>query len=174
MELRSELLPPALDEAKVSRLAGLAAALDGARPGQWEGRLEAFNREAGTSLSFADFQGISGGMGHDTWVRCVLAQPSERRVADVTREGLLELIQRVAAGEGEEHEISYWLRLLEANVPDPRLSDLFFWPGEYFGDGDNSRAWSPEQILDIASGRAATAATGSAAGTDREQAGPPA
>src|SRR4051812_23253192 len=36
MELRPELMPPALDEAKVLRLAELAAGLDGAHPGSWE------------------------------------------------------------------------------------------------------------------------------------------
>jgi hypothetical protein len=32
-----------------------------------------------------------------------------------------------------------------------RLSDLIYWPGEYFGD-DNQRELTPEQILDIAQG----------------------
>jgi hypothetical protein len=76
VELRPELMPPALDEAKVARLAKLAATIDGARPGQWEDLLEEFNREAGTSLEYDDFQGIYGGMDHDTWVRAVLCGPA--------------------------------------------------------------------------------------------------
>src|SRR5262249_55678792 len=58
MQLRRALMPPALDQAKVARLAELAAAIDGANPGQWENALAEFNREAGTTLTFADFQGI--------------------------------------------------------------------------------------------------------------------
>ena len=41
------------------------------------------------------------------------------------------------------------MRVLEHHL-DPRISDLIHWPGEYFGDGDNSRELSPQDILDIA------------------------
>jgi hypothetical protein len=73
MDLRSELMPPVLDPAKVARLAKLAAAIDGASPGQWEEQLAEFNTEAGTGLGFADFQGIYGGQDHETWVRGILS-----------------------------------------------------------------------------------------------------
>jgi hypothetical protein len=72
VELRPELLPPALDEAKVHRLARLAARLDGAMPGQWEEDLTEFNRLAGTTHTITDFQGIYGAEEHDTWVRRLL------------------------------------------------------------------------------------------------------
>jgi hypothetical protein len=143
-------MPPALDEAKVARLADLAAAIDGARPGQWEDLLDEFNREAGTSLHFADFQGIYGGMDHEVWVRNILSEPALKPIPDITRAELLELLRRVMTAAGKEHEINFWLGLLQANVPDKRISDLIFWPGEYFGDGDHSRELTPEQILDIA------------------------
>jgi hypothetical protein len=150
MELRAELMPPILDESKVARLAKLAGRIDGACPGQWEDELEEFNRLACTSLKFLDFQGIYGGMDHETWVRCVLAEPAQKRIPDITRDELLELIRRASTAENEEHESQFWLGLLEANLPDSRISDLIFWPGEYFGDGNNSRELSPEQILDLA------------------------
>jgi len=146
-------MPPELDEAIVARLADLAATIDGARPGEWEEELDLFNREAGTRLEFLDFQGISGGMDHSTWVRGVLSQPFQKKIDDITREELLELIRRFSTPGYEEHELIFWLKLLEANVPDPRISDLIFWPGEYFGDGDNSRELSPEEILEIALGK---------------------
>jgi nucleoside-diphosphate-sugar epimerase len=151
MDLRPELRPPALDEAKVARLAKLAARIDGAYPGQCEELLEEFNREAGTNFTFADFQGIYGAMDHETFVRHVLSKPAARGVPDVTRDDLLELLTRLCNAEGAEHEQQFWLRLLEAKLPDPRLSDLIYWPGEYFGDGDNARQLSPREILDIAS-----------------------
>ncbi len=34
---------------------------------------------------------------------------------------------------------------------NPRISDLIYWPGEYFGD--NSREFTPEEIIDIALSR---------------------
>jgi hypothetical protein len=150
MNLRRELMPPALDEAKVARLAKLAAVIDGANPGQWEDALAEFNREADTAFGFADFQGSAGGQDQATWARKILAIPFQKRLPDISRAELLEMICRVASAEGEEHEIDFWLGLLEIHIPAPRISDLIFWPGGYFGDGNNDRELTPEQVLDIA------------------------
>lgn len=154
MELRQELMPPALNEARVARLTELAAGIDGAHPGQAEHELAEFNHEAGTTFAFLDFQGIYGGQDHDTWVRKVLAKPFQKRLPDVTRAELLELARRVMEADGEEHEIDFWLDMLALNIPDPRVSDLIFWPGEYFGDGNNARELTPEQVIDIAQAQA--------------------
>jgi len=54
-------------EAKVARLAMLAAHLDGVRPGQWEDDLAEFNRLAGTPIPLEEFQGIYGGEDHQDW-----------------------------------------------------------------------------------------------------------
>ena len=64
MKLRPELMPPALNKAKVTRLTELAAALDGAAPGKWEAELAEFNRLAGTATPIEEFQGISAGQNH--------------------------------------------------------------------------------------------------------------
>jgi hypothetical protein len=150
MQLRPELQFPPLDEEKVQRLARIAGRLDGSLREHSDEDLALFNREAGTSLEWLEFQGIYGACEHDVWVREVLARPFERPIPDITREELLELIRRICNGEGEEHETSFYFELLAANVPDPRISDLIYWPGEYFGDGDNQRELTPEQILDTA------------------------
>jgi hypothetical protein len=36
------------------------------------------------------------------------------------------------------------------SIPDPRIFDLIFHPGEYFGDGDNKRELAPEQVIEVA------------------------
>src|SRR5262245_41507042 len=112
MDLRPELMPPALDAAKITRLAELAARIDGAHAGLWEADLAAFNAEVGTGFEFGDFQGIYGGQDHDTWVRKVLAVPHQRRLPDITRAELVELARRVMNAEGAEHEIQFWLNML--------------------------------------------------------------
>ena len=71
MELRPELMPPALDKAKVARLAELAARLDGAT-GQWDDDLAEFNRLARTAIPFEKFQGVYEGVNHEDWVRRIL------------------------------------------------------------------------------------------------------
>lgn len=40
--------------------------------------------------------------------------------------------------------------MLEINIPNERVSDLIFWPDEYFGDVNYSQRLSPEQLIDIA------------------------
>jgi hypothetical protein len=151
VELRAELLPPRLDSERVERLAELAAELDGF-VGSGEDRqalVDDFNRGAGTEFVFRDFQGIYGGTDHETWVRTVLSSPAAQPIPHVTREELVEVTRRIANVEGEEHEVNFWLQLLKANVPDPAVSDLIFWPNLYFND-EEVRELTPEQIVDVA------------------------
>jgi hypothetical protein len=150
MELRLELMPPELDEMKVVRLAALASEIDGGRRDETENQLAEFNQEAMTDFTLFDFQGIYGGQDHETWVRQVLAGPYECRLTDITQSELIEMARRVMDADSPEHATCYWLKMLALNIPDARISDLFFWPGEYFGDGDNSRELSPEQIIETA------------------------
>ncbi|MCY1461663.1 hypothetical protein D9M71_793420 [compost metagenome] len=49
-----------------------------------------------------------------------------------------------------QNTTDFWLEMLALNIADARISDLFFWPGEYFGDGDNARELTPEQIIETA------------------------
>jgi hypothetical protein len=56
---------------------------------------------------------------------------------------LVEVTRRICAAEGEEWEHEFWLRLLQASASVPNVSDLIYWPGEFFGDGDNSRPLTP-------------------------------
>jgi hypothetical protein len=150
MELRKALMPPDLDESKVARLADFAAEIDCGNEGLVQDQLAAFNREAMTDLAFIDFQGIYGGQDHETWVRKVLAAPYEQRLTDITRAELIEMTRRVMKSDGSEHAVDFWLSMLELNLPNDRVSDLIFWPDEYFGEGSHSRELSPEEVVDIA------------------------
>ena len=85
MELRPELMPPVLDEALVTRLAKLAARIDGAHPGQWEDDLHEFNRLARTNLAFEEFQGIYGGEEHENYVRRLLYRKLVKPAPGATR-----------------------------------------------------------------------------------------
>jgi hypothetical protein len=69
MELRSELMPPKLEEAKVAKLAKLASSIDGSVRSACEEEVDEFNVLAGTNEEWLMFQGISGGTSHETWVR---------------------------------------------------------------------------------------------------------
>ena len=71
MELREELIPPALDEHLVARLAEFADSLDG-NPNE-ELRAE-FNKLAGTDLPMKLFQGVYGSEDHANFVRRILRE----------------------------------------------------------------------------------------------------
>jgi hypothetical protein len=150
MDLRSELMPPVLDESLVARLTAYAEEIDCGHPEETLTQLAAFNKEAATDLEFADFQGIYGGQDHHTWVRKILGQPYEKRLENVSKSELVELARRVMQAEGSEHAIDFWLSMLEINIPNSRISALIFWPGEYFGHEDYPQELSPEQVIEIA------------------------
>ena len=157
MELRPELMPPALDEAEVSHLARLAARIDGADVGQWEDELAEFNRKAGTSFAFEDFQGIYGGQRHERWVRSVLVRQRVRPVPEVTRAELVEVVRRAMPQNGDP-EYEAYMAIFDANVPLPAASNLIFYPPDYdaatntWGGGRPMGEYdpTPEQIVEWA------------------------
>ena len=71
------------------------------------------------------------------------AQPSPKKISDITKDELVEIVQRVINADENTH---YYLALLAKNLPHPQISDLIFWP-ENEGLHDNSTA---EEIVDKA------------------------
>lgn len=150
MKLRPELRPPVLDESLVTHLADLANRIDGAQPGEWEELLDEFNRLAGTQCEFAHMQGISGGEEHATFVRRILLEQRASAIDDLTREDLVASFTHILSPECSEAERDFLFAQLKYNLRDPEIMDLVYWPGEYFGDGNNARALTPEAMADAA------------------------
>ena len=69
---------------------------------------------------------------------------------DVTKCELIELARRVMECDGAEHDIDFWLSMLEINIPNERISDLIFWPDEYFIDVNYSKTLTPAQVIEVA------------------------
>jgi hypothetical protein len=151
MDLRPELMPPRLDEAKVARLAELAEGMDssGEPLDALRAMLHEFTREAGTELELNEFQGIYGWTDHDSWVRRLLVTREAQTVPDISYDELLELTTRVVRHDGAEDDIEFWFALLEKNLPDPRLFELIHQPDAYFG-APHDRELTPREFLDIA------------------------
>jgi hypothetical protein len=158
VELRPELMPPALDEVRLAHLAELASRLDGAHPGLWEEDLAEFNRLAGTALPIEQFQGISGGELHEDWVRRVFYQQHIKPAAGVTRAELAEVVRRAmpTSEYAEQHEA--YMAVFDANVPRKGASNLIFYPPDYdpktntWGRGRPIAEYdpTPEQIVEWA------------------------
>ena len=96
------------------------------------------------------FIGAFGSVGPKT-LACRLLVDWSRVPNDLSREEMLELLERIFAPKSsKEFSLEYWLRCLRVNTKNDRISDLIFWPGEYFGDGDDGRIMTPDEILDTA------------------------
>ncbi|MFF0636833.1 hypothetical protein ACFYTS_30510 [Nocardia sp. NPDC004151] len=48
-------------------------------------------------------------------------------MAKLDRVQLIELVARVASGEGSDEQLDEWLTQLQDSVADPRISDYIFW-----------------------------------------------
>ena len=67
-------------------------------------------------------------------------------VDKLSREELIELVEKILKVEGNEDEVTDWVNLFEDNVPHPEASGLIFWPSRY-GLASNPSA---EEIVDKA------------------------
>ncbi|MEV5011438.1 hypothetical protein [Streptomyces sp. NPDC055692] len=130
MDLRPELLPPPvsrqrLDElcAEVERIADLLEA----RPEEADEAIAAFNAMTGHDYEALDFAEYYGSRSLEEFAR-EAARPARPVVADITRDELVEIVRRLLKADPESDD--YYLRLLEANVSHPGVSDLVFHPSD--------------------------------------------
>jgi hypothetical protein len=146
MHLRPELMPPALDEGLVARLAGLADRLDGAGPGEGDDELAEFNRLAGTGLALADFQDISASEDPEDFVRRVLFQRSIRPDPGLTRGEMAEIVRRATA---VTEDSDFYTELFLANCKHPSGTDLIYWP-DLVPELPQDRDPTADEIADLA------------------------
>ena len=139
---------PKLDEDLVQRLAKLAARLDGGDEVADASLLDEFNQLARTDIPFSEFQGIYSAEEHCDYVRRVLTDCATEATPDMSREGLIEMFAKVLADPSDDAYLQYVFTTIRKTFGDPQVSDLVFWPGEYFGDGNNQRELTPELMAD--------------------------
>lgn len=149
MQLRRELMPPELDAALVSRLSELAACLDSAAPGLWEEGLAEFNRLAGTTIPFEEFQGIYGGEEHEDYVRRVLYRQHLKPDPSLTLDEMTEIVSRVMTCAADH---DFFLQLFLVNSRHPSGTDLIFWPDQV-PELPHDRAPTAREIATVALGR---------------------
>lgn len=143
MDLRAELTPPQVSRQRLDELCSEIlhiADLVLCGSGSADEGITAFNARTGhnyVALDFAEYDGSRN------LVEFALeaARPARPRIADITTDELVEIVRRLLASDPES---DYYLRLLEANVSHPRVSDLIFHPPAELLDA------SAEQIVDEA------------------------
>ncbi|MFJ4188208.1 hypothetical protein [Kitasatospora sp. NPDC089509] len=141
MDLRAELTPPSVSQQRldtlcceIERIADLVTS----RSASADEAIRAFNARMGhdyVALDFAEYDASRSLVEFATEA----ARPARPRVAEITRNELVEMVHRIRTGCPET---DYYLRLLEANAPHPRVSDLIFHPRAELRDA------TAEQIVD--------------------------
>lgn len=128
-----------------------------ARP--YAAELEKLSALVGRKVTAFDLDSAFGSVDSLTFAHDLLAW-SVVIPDDITRAEILEMMQRMFSSKsGDETRHAFWLACLAKGTGDAKISDLIFWPGDYFGDGDNQATFTDEEILDIAE---ATARSGRA------------
>jgi hypothetical protein len=93
-----------------------------------------WNARACRSYEPVDFTKYYGAMDTEEFVHEAL-QPAPTYVPDVTYAELREVLEEVSTASIESQaEHSYFLTWLEVNLPDSNVSDLLYWPNEWFGN----------------------------------------
>ncbi|GAA1942040.1 hypothetical protein [Kitasatospora viridis] len=145
MDLRAELLPPSVSQQRLDELRAEIVRIGNLVLSGSANATEAikdFNATTGHDYSALDFAEYHGNQDLAEFA-LQAARPARPRIADVTVDELVEIVRRVLAGDPEG---DYYLRLLTANVPHPRVSDLIFHPPTALRDA------SAEQIVEEALG----------------------
>ncbi|GAA3601150.1 hypothetical protein GCM10022419_101700 [Nonomuraea rosea] len=146
MDLRPELLPLPVSHERLEQLSGqigrIAELMETGRLMEAREAVAAFNLQTGHSYEPSDFAAYWESQRLEDFSRDA-ARPERPRVSDVTREELAEIVRRIMEADPDS---DYYLRLLEANVLHPRVSDLIFWPPEELQDA------TAEEIVEAALG----------------------
>lgn len=142
MELRAELCPPLVAPQRVAELRTaievIASLLE--RGGSADGEIAAFNAETRHAYAAHDFLNYWRSRSAEDFA-LEAARPARPKVADVTRDELIEIVSRILSVDGDT---DYYVLLLETNVAYPRVANLIFWPPPELADA------SAETIVDVA------------------------
>jgi hypothetical protein len=143
VDLRPELLPPHVSRQRLDELSceidRIADLVTGSSEDAGEA-IRAFNDMTGHDYGAHDFAHYGGSRSVEDFAR-EAARPARPRVADITRDELVEIVRRVLTASPES---DYYLLLLEANVLHPGISGLISYPPEGLRDA------SAEGIVDEA------------------------
>lgn len=149
--MRLDLLEPVKDQAKLQRLLPLAEEilrLHEAGRGYKE-ELRTLSRTAGRIVGEPDVLAAFGSGDAEGFARR-LAIDWNALPTDLTEQEMLELLEAICAARGHQVLIDYWVRCLEVNTGDAMISDLIFWPNEYFGAAYDERDLEPAEMLAVA------------------------
>jgi hypothetical protein len=158
--MSSRLIYPEPEPALVARLVPLAERLNdlAEAAADCSRELTEFNAIAGTKIDQPFEFHFAGTCTAQAFVRDQLARKHVQNFRALHDDDLLELLATIQAGERSD-EASFWLEVLELNLPRAPISDLIFYPADALTslgiEGDTEL--TPGAILRIARAAAARA-----------------
>lgn len=81
-----------------------------------------------------DFKYYYASISRDTFIRKALS-PLAMFDDLLTYTESLAILDSIGTAEYPEHELDYYLEVLDANFPNGEVSDLLYWPNEWFVNG---------------------------------------
>jgi hypothetical protein len=147
--VRDELLKPTKPSPNHAPAKELAAKLYSLHEAgkDYAKELTEFGKLVGKQVSKFDVDSAFGTCDADEWVASYFPSPVPK---DLTREEMIELFSKLNEAGGTPTQQTFWIQCLEINTGDENVSDLIFWPGIYFGDGNNRRKMTAVEMLDTA------------------------
>ncbi|MEV0129832.1 hypothetical protein AB0H83_15405 [Dactylosporangium sp. NPDC050688] len=136
MELRAELLPPAVAAERLAavqaRIAAIRDLLDRGDP-RAAAEIAALNDDTGHEYTAGDLRDHCGGPELDELAAAAAAPPIRRapEASSVTRDELVEIVRRILAAD---RHAGFYVSLFEANVVMPGAAELIFYPPPYLAD----------------------------------------
>lgn len=147
MELRSSLLPPEVDSSLLAELAGLVEEIDLLPASRSHALVSAFNDLAGTKLAHEDFREYFAAGDARSFSYRRLVEARTVPTPDISREELVELVQRIMVAPAASDAPAY-AELLRANGAEEAVGWIY-WPPDWdpdtqtWGDGKTMESYDP-------------------------------
>jgi len=163
--LPARLQPPPVAAADFRRWCDLCTEIEALATGNEDGRLSTllaeWNGKAHHEYTPVEFKTYYGAVSKEEFVRDALS-PRPRWIEDLTFEEAREAVAAIMSAEPTREDTCHALRVLDLNLPGGELSDLMYWPNEWFGDEQMLRVeLTPAQVLEYAMARAGRRLVGS-------------
>jgi hypothetical protein len=138
MPIPERLRPPPPTAEELAFYTDLCRQIENLRDAHDERFPELFDRwnaRAGREYDLLEFPGFHGMMKRDQFVdEMLMGRPHV--VADLTYAELRDVLAEVLAGKLPWVDAHYFLSWLDANLPGGYISDLIYWPNDWFHNDD--------------------------------------
>lgn len=167
MPIPPRLRPPTPSAEEVREYTELCRRIENGRyadDDELDDLLRRWNRRAGTMYVVENFRTYYGSMEIDEFVaRMLMGTP--KLVPDLSYAELRAVLEEQISGSLSEPECYYYLDWLDANLPGANVSDLIYWPNEWFKDESLLQVeFTPDQILAYAMAKCGRTVPGAPAG----------